>query len=195
MSLDFVFSFRSPFAWIAANRVLPMLDPETPIRWVPFYPLPTFTNFSSPVRAKLRYNIEDLLRLTEAYGLTLGRPPREDPDWSIPHSAFQHGARAGKGRELGLALMAARWERGEDIATEAVIGRVAEAVGLDREGVLEASRDEAQRRALTDEVEKNYHEHGIFGVPMIVTAEGERFWGHDRIEWGIRRGLLPGVVA
>ena len=43
--VDFVFSFRSPFAWIAAHRVLPMLDPGLELRWRPFFPLPSFPNF------------------------------------------------------------------------------------------------------------------------------------------------------
>lgn len=27
---------------------------------------------------------------------------------------------------------------------------------------------------------------------MFVTATGERFWGHERMEWAIRHGLIPG---
>lgn len=64
--LEFVFSFRSPYAWIAARHILPMLRPEQEVRWLPFFPLPSFTNFGRLIPGKVRYNIEDLLRLTKA---------------------------------------------------------------------------------------------------------------------------------
>ena len=39
--LEFVFSFRSPYAWIASRHVLPMVHSEVRIRWTPFLPLPS----------------------------------------------------------------------------------------------------------------------------------------------------------
>jgi 2-hydroxychromene-2-carboxylate isomerase len=30
----------------------------------------------------------------------------------------------------------------------------------------------------------------IFGVPMFVLSSGERFWGHDRMEWALRYGFV-----
>jgi len=191
--IDFIFSFRSPFAWIAAHRVLPMLDPQIELRWRPFYPLPSFPNFSGLTPGKQRYNIKDLIRLTRAYGIELGRPPVEDPDWSIPHAAFVCADRLGKGAEFGLALADARWMHGEDVVQPEVIARAAESVELDGAAVASASNDETLREELRETVERNYHERGIFGVPMLLLPDGDRFWGHDRMEWAIRRGLIPGT--
>lgn len=192
--IEFVFSFRSPFAWLAARHALPMLHPETKVRWCAFYPLPTFPNFDRPmIPAKARHNIEDLLRLAKAYGLRFGRPPLADPDWSIPHAAFLWGDREGKGPEIARALLDARWERGEHIETELSIGRAAERVGLDPAAAIAASRDEKLRGALRDSVQRNYDERGIFGVPMFVLSDGTRFWGHDRMEWAIANGYARGA--
>lgn len=188
--LEFVFSFRSPYARIAACRVLPMLPPGQEVRWVPLFPLPSFKNFGNLVPAKVRYIIEDVIRLCEAYDLELGRPPVGDPDWSIPHAAFVHADGEGRGSEFGLALFEERWARGRDVASEEVLADTAGAVGLDPAEVLAASRDEALRRKLTERIERNYAERGLFGVPMLVTADGRRFWGHERMEWAIGRGLL-----
>ncbi len=190
--VEFLFSFRSPYAWVAARHVLPMVDPQVDVLWRPFYPLPSFRNFDQRIPGRVRYNIADLLRLTAAYGLEIGRPPIEDPDWSIPHAAFVHAEREGRGPEFGMALLEQRWGKGEDVASEPIMARTAEAVGLEAEPLLAASRDEALRRELSAQIERNYEEHGLFGVPMFVLAQGDRFWGHDRMEWAIRYGFVPG---
>jgi 2-hydroxychromene-2-carboxylate isomerase len=192
--IEFVFSFRSPFAWIAARHVLPMVHPETTIRWSAFYPLPTFPNFGGTLLpAKARHNVADLLRLAKAYGLRFGQPLLEDPDWSIPHAAFLWAERQGKGAELATALGDARWEGSEvDIATEPVIHQAVESVGLDPESALAACRDEAFRAELRQLVQSNFDDRDVFGVPMFVLPDGKRFWGHDRMEWAIRHGYVRG---
>ena len=27
---------------------------------------------------------------------------------------------------------------------------------------------------------------------MLLTGSGERFWGHERMQWAIEQGLVPG---
>ncbi len=190
-SVEFVFSFRSPYAWIAARRVLPMVHPDTEVRWTPFFPLPSFANFGNLIPVRARYNIEDLLRLSRAYDLEFGRPPLAEPDWSIPHAAFVHAEREGCGPEFGLALADSRWHAGEDVASAEVIGKVAESVGLDGDAAVSASSNAGLRARLTEEIEVNYRERGIFGVPMFVLPDGQRFWGHDRMEWALHYGYVP----
>ncbi len=190
--LEFVFSFRSPFAWIAAKRVVPRVDPAIEVRWRAFYPLPSFPNFQYTVPAKQRYKLRDLLRLVEYYGLELGRPAWEDPDWSVPHAAFAKADELGLGPAMGIALYDARWTRGLDIAQTDVIEDVARSVGAEPAEIVSACTDDAYRAALTLEVEANYQDRGWFGVPMFVKPDGERFWGHERMEWAIDRGMIPG---
>jgi 2-hydroxychromene-2-carboxylate isomerase len=189
--VEFVFSFRSPFAWIASRHVLPMLSPETSVRWTPFLPLPTFTNFRGGMPpGKVRHNLQEILRLTEAYGLPIGRPPVDEPEWVTAHAAFLFADRCGKGPEFGQALMDERWVRGEWLSKEATIRRVASSVGLDADRTAEAAGDEALRADLTQRVQTNYDERDLFGVPMFVLPSGEMFWGHDRMEWAIRHGFV-----
>jgi 2-hydroxychromene-2-carboxylate isomerase len=45
---------------------------------------------------------------------------------------------------------------------------------------------------LTDRVQRNYDDRGIFGVPMFVLADGKRFSGHDRMEFAIKHGYIAG---
>lgn len=142
-----------------------------------------------PVRA--RYNIEDLLRLSSAYGLEFGRPPMAEPDWSIPHAAFVHAERQGAGAEFGMALLDARWQDSLDVASREVIGQVAESVGLHPDRTIEAAEDPDLRAKLTERIDTHYRTRGIFGVPMFVLPDGARFWGHDRMEWALQHGFVP----
>ena len=189
-SLEFVFSFRSPYAWFAARHTLPLLPVGAEVRWRPFFPLPSFENFPPIIPAKTRYLVRDVARLAEAYGLPLQFPMAEDPNWAVPHVAFERAEALGKGPAFALALFDARWTRGENVAEEAVIQKAAESAGLDPEPVLAASRDEQLQSALVAQVESDYEERGIFGVPTLILPRGTRFWGHDRIEWALREGLI-----
>ena len=192
---EFVFSFRSPFAWIAAHQVMPMLDPSLEVKWTAFFPLETFPNFEQPVPAKASHNVRDILRLVKAYGMKIGQPILEDPDWAIPHAAFEFAARKGKGVQLAMALFAERWSESADIATDPILARAGATVGLDPAEVVAASHDPTLHSELRDRIARDYEEREIFGVPMLITPKGKRFWGTDRIEWAIRYGYAPGEVT
>lgn len=192
-SIEFVFSFRSPYSRIAARHILPMLHPDTEVRWIPFYPLPSFQNFGRTVRAKAWHNLEDILRLAEAYELKIGRPPVDEPDWSLPHTAFLWADRAGKGPEFGQALGEERRGKGEVLGSDETIRRAAALVDLDPDAVVAAGRDENLQKDLAATIQRNFDERDIFGVPMFILPDGKRFWGHDRMEWAIRYGFVRGA--
>jgi 2-hydroxychromene-2-carboxylate isomerase len=191
--LEFVFSFRSPYAWIASRHVLPMVHPEVRIRWTPFLPLPSFANFGGVVPAKARHNLQDILRLTEAYGLPVGRPPVDEPDWRLAHTAFLWAEREGVGPEFGQRLFDERWVESRTVSDADAVSRVATAVGLDAKEAVRAAEDPERQSELVALVQANYDAREIFGVPMFVLPTGERFWGHDRMEWAIRHGFVEGA--
>src|SRR5262245_29533855 len=175
--IDFVFSFRSPYARLAATCVLPRLPRGSVVRWRPFFPLPTFTNFPPVIEAKFKYLIRDVTRLSKHYGLRLEWPPLGDPDWAIPHVAFLAADELGRGPEFGLEIFEARFGRGQNVAEARVLQAAAEAVGLDPRPILSASTDATRRDALAAEVQRAYDEDGIFGVPTLILPRGTRFWG------------------
>ena len=188
--IEFVFSFRSPYAWLASRHVLPMLHLDTELRWTPFFPLPSFPNFGGVIPAKARHNLADILRLAEAYELPIGRPPVDEPDWVGPHTAFVAADRAGKGPAFGQALFDERWVRGERVGDAETIRRAAKTAGLDCDAIAQASGDESLRAETTTRVQRNYDERDVFGVPMFILPDGTRFWGHDRMEWALRHGFV-----
>jgi 2-hydroxychromene-2-carboxylate isomerase len=168
---QFVFSFRSPYAWIAARWVLPKLPASLEVEWRPFFPLPSFDNFPPILEAKTKYLVRDVLRLVKHYGGEVQFPLYGDPNWAIPHCAFLAAQEQGRGREFALATFEARWGRGENPAEQAVLEKLAQEVG---------------------QVQRDYDEEDIFGVPTLILPRGTRFWGHDRIEWALREGLIAG---
>jgi 2-hydroxychromene-2-carboxylate isomerase len=192
---QFVFSFRSPYAWIAARWVLPGLPADFDLEWRPFFPLPSFRNFPPPLEAKTKYLVRDVLRLAKHYGAEVVFPRADDPDWAIPHCAFLEAEARGKGEGFALAVFDARWARGEDVAEAGVLAAAARAVGLDPDAIVAAAEDAENRRELVDAVRRDFEERDIFGVPTLIMPRGTRYWGHDRIEWAIREGLVPGPSA
>lgn len=193
--LEYVFSLRSPYAWLASVCVIEKLPPETEVCWRPFFPLPSFANFGAPVQGKFEYNVRDVMRLAKHYGLPLKWHAPEDPDWRIPHAAFARADEHGVGKPFALAMYSARYLRGEDVSLPEVIATAAEVVGLDAGEIVDASRDATLQERLVSQVQSDYDERGIFGVPTLILPRGTRFWGHDRIDWALREGYLDEAIA
>ena len=82
-------------------------------------------------------------------------------------------------------------ERGlGSVGEEKTIHDAARSVGLDPDAAVAAGRNEALRAELESLVQRNYDERDVFGVPMFILPDDQRFWGHDRMEWGIRNGYV-----
>ncbi len=192
---EFVFSFRSPYAWIAAEAVIPKLSPGLDLRWRPFFPLPAFTNFPPLIPGKTRYLVHDVIRLTKFYDLKLEFPSVDDLDWAIPHAAFERADELGRGPDFARALFAARWSRGESVFESGVIASAARSIETDENEILRAALDPGRREALRARVQFDYDERGVFGVPTLIAPDKQRYWGHETIEWALREGFLPGRDA
>jgi 2-hydroxychromene-2-carboxylate isomerase len=76
----------------------------------------------------------------------------------------------------------------DDIATMA---RLLTPFGVDPDDVLAKARSEPIKTRLRDETQAA-QQLGIFGAPSFVTADGELFWGNDRLQqalaWATRAG-------
>jgi len=105
-SIRFYFSFRSPYAWLAAERLdSELADLVVPIDRIPIFPTPeTFPNDPSAVPNKERYIGQDIARLAREQGLKVrfpsslerhpGRSSRSG--WS-PHHVARHPIRSAPG--------------------------------------------------------------------------------------------------
>ncbi len=186
--LDFWFDFASTYSWLAARRIEALAkESEVELRWRPFLLGPIFAAqgwTSSPFNlfpAKGRYMWRDVTRRAGRHGLKVVKP---DP---FPQNSLVAARVALAGREAGwmaafsVALLQAQFTQGANIADEAVLVATLKSVGADAGAALAQARSEEIKGRLKAETELA-KSLGIFGAPTFVTADGELFWGDDRLE-------------
>ena len=196
-ALDFWFDFASTYSYPAAMRIGALAkNAKVRVRFRPFLLGPIFKAQgwdNSPFNlypAKGRNMWRDLERLCGDLELPLRRP---EP---FP----QHSVLAAR---VALVALAQPW--GEDfcrgvyhtqfgerlrIDDSAVIGGVLAGLGVEAAPVLQAAQSEDNKSRLRTQTEEAGR-LGIFGAPSFVTADGELFWGNDRLEQALawaRRG-------
>ena len=180
----FYFSFRSPYAWLAAERWhIELGELDAPVERVPFYPTrETFPNDPTLVPAKHRYVVIDMMRLCAEYGLDLRPPHALDTDWGRAHAAFL-GVQAlepVRAEAFMLEMFRARFSRSLDVALAEVIREAAARAGADERVASESARDPALHAQLARNFLCGQVRDGIFGAPSFV-YRGQLFWGHDRM--------------
>jgi putative acetyltransferase len=185
-SIRFYFSFRSPYAWLAAERLESELgDLGTPIELLPIHPTPEVLANLSATPEKLAYLVQDIARLARERGLTLRFPSPVDPDWSLSHAAFLEARRQDAGHRLMLALFRKRFADGLDLGDDAVIGDAAREARLDHDAIVAAAHSEELRAEASAGWQRAVDRDRIFGVPSFVYA-GKLYWGQDRMH--LQRG-------
>ncbi len=178
--LDFFFSFRSPYSYLAAPRVFALparFDVELVFRGV----IPMVMRGQSVPRAKSLHTLRDVKREARRLGMPFG--PVYDP---LGEGAIrcllvgEHAVDVGRERAFVLAASRAIWAEAVDVARDEGLRPICERAGLSWQDCEDALHD----RGLRARVEANTAaliDLGHWGVPVIV-FEGELFWGQDRIE-------------
>ncbi|RAK60833.1 2-hydroxychromene-2-carboxylate isomerase [Phenylobacterium hankyongense] len=199
LDYDLYWSFRSPYSYMVAPRLLALeAEHEVACRVRPVYPLavrtPEFFDTRDPLW--LPYFMTDVFR--EAAFLRLPfRWPRPDPVQRGPDGRYPEAqpwihrlthlgvAAAERGRGLAFLVEASRviwsgdvddWQEGDHLA------RAAERAGLDF-AEMAAAVDAAPDRyaAVVEENQVAQRAAGHWGVPMMVFG-GEAFFGQDRFD-------------
>jgi 2-hydroxychromene-2-carboxylate isomerase len=190
------FSFRSPYSWMAYRDLMAdHRDVAERIDWFPFWEPDTETSghleqagirlpYVAMSREKHLYILQDVRRLARDRGLEMVWPVDREPRWEVSHLAYLVAEELGHGREFSAAVYRARWEEGRDISDPAVIGDLAEGLGLDPVRLSTAHEDPAVREHGLGALNSLYRD-GVFGVPFFIDGY-EKFWGVDR---------LPGFVS
>jgi 2-hydroxychromene-2-carboxylate isomerase len=178
--VDFFFSFRSPYSYLAAPRAFALGDRpgvEVVYRGV----IPMAMRGQAVPQAKRVHTLRDVKREAVRLGLPFGRI--HDP---IGEGAMrcllvaQHAVDVGRERAFVLAASRAIWAEAVDVAGDRGLRAVSERAGLDWDGCRAALADPAMRaRVEADTAALAALDH--WGVPVFV-VEGELFWGQDRIE-------------
>ncbi len=194
--LDFFLEFASTYSYPAVMRIGSLAEAAgVAVHWRPFLLGPIFRAQgwdNSPFNlypAKGRYMWRDLERICGRLGLPFRRPD-PFPQPSLLAARLAHvGLDEGWGEAFCRAVFAAEFADGRQIGDEAVMHDLLGGLGIDPAPALARARADATKerlRVATAEAERL----GVFGAPSFVTADGELFWGHDRmaeaLAWAVR---------
>lgn len=184
--LEFFYSFRSPYSYLAIGRVFEIADAfglELMIRPV----LPMVMRGMQVPRSKILYIANDTAREAHRLGIPIGKVA--DPVGAGAERALATFFYAlGEKRERDFIANAgiATWVDGIDVATDKGMRKVTGRTGLFWPDVKAAMEDDSWREA----AEKNREsmlESGSWGVPTLRLGEF-MVWGQDR-DWLLARHI------
>jgi 2-hydroxychromene-2-carboxylate isomerase len=212
LSYDLYWSFRSPYSYMLAPRLL-ALEADHDVRRAvkPVYPLavrtPEFFETRDPLWT--RYFMTDVFREAAFLGLPF-RWPRPDPVQQSAEKGYRMEqpyihrltllgvAAAEQGRGLQFLREASHtiwsgevdsWHEGDHLA------RAAERAGLDYAELSAAvDGDTARHIKIVEQNQVDQRAAGHWGVPMMVFG-GEAFFGQDRFDQLVWRMRQAGLAA
>lgn len=190
-TLDFYYEFASPYSYLAASRITALAElAGVQVAWKPFLLGPIFTAQgyeTSPFNVypmKGAHMWRDMDRLAAAARL----PPVTKPD-PFPANGLLAARVAIYLNDacrpaFTRAAFRAEFAQGRDIGARETVRQVLAGLGHFCDEVI----DEAQQQENKDRLRAQTEEaraRGIFGAPSFVTADGELFWGNDRLEMAL----------
>jgi 2-hydroxychromene-2-carboxylate isomerase len=178
--LDFFFSFRSPYSYLAAPRAFALserFDVEVTYRGV----IPMAMRGQAVPRAKQLHTLRDVGREARRLGMPFGRIHDPIGDGAIRCLLVaEHAVDVGRERDFVLTASRAIWGEAVDVAREDGLRGVCERAGLGWPACRDALDDPALR-ARVDASTAALAALGHWGVPVTVFGD-ELFWGQDRLE-------------
>jgi len=180
----FYFDLGSPYAYLAAERLVEML-PE-PVVWQPvllggLFKLSGRSSWARGAQRSREGGMAEIERRARSYGLPPLRWPDPWPgDYLLAMRAATFAFAAGRGREFVLQAFRDAFQQGRDLGIAANVLDAGEHAGLGRAEVTAAVQDPQIKQALREATDAA-HELGVIGVPTVA-VEGELFWGDDRLE-------------
>jgi 2-hydroxychromene-2-carboxylate isomerase len=186
--LDFWFDFASTYSYPAALRIGKLAN-ETgvKVRFRPFLLGPIFkaqgwtTSPFNLFEAKGRHMWRDLERICTDLGLPF-QPPTPFPQNSVLAARV---ALCGLSETWGDAFCAelfrAQFGEGRSIDSAETIAAILTKLDVAAEPVLLAALSDDNKLRLRDQTAQAQRA-GVFGAPTFITADGELFWGNDRLE-------------
>jgi 2-hydroxychromene-2-carboxylate isomerase len=191
--IEFWFSFRSPYSWIAAPRVHRLAAHYgAQVRWR--FILPMIMRGLPVPTIKSRYIMFDVKREAETLGLPFGTSV--DPAGRGIHRALAVLHRAiplGKGAAFVESGLKAAFADGIDLASEPGLRVAAARAGLTDHDVRAALADESWRVVAEDNRQALF-EAGLWGAPTYRVDGMPAHWGQDRL-WTLEEDLKTAIAG
>ena len=196
-ALDFWFDFASTYSYPAAMRIAPLAATAgVSVRFRPFLLGPIFkaqgwdTSPFNLYPAKGRYMWRDLERLCADLSLPFRQPETFPQPSLLAARVALMGLAESWGEEFCRAVFRAEFGEAGRIDDIATIARLLTPLGVAPDDVLAQAQSDPIKARLRDETQ-SAQQLGIFGAPTFVTADGELFWGNDRLEqalaWTVKK--------
>jgi len=186
--LDFWFDFASTYSYPSAMRVRTLANQAgVKVNFRPFLLGPIFkaqgwsTSPFNLYAAKGQNMWRDLERICADMALPFRRPEPFPQNSLLAARVALVGLREHWGEEFCREVFRAQFGAGRQIDNNAVIMEILKGLNLAAEPVLAAAQSDDNKprlRAQTAEAMRR----GLFGAPTFTTADGELFWGNDRLE-------------
>jgi len=187
---EFWYEFASSYSYPAAMRVEALAaERGVALVWRPFLLGPLFAGQGwrdSPFNlypVKGRYMWRDLERICAALGLPLTRP-EPFPQNSLLAARVALALGDSERPAFSRAVYDAEFGRGRSIDTPATLGALLADVGVAPAPLLARAVEDSNKAALKAQTARAVA-LGLPGAPCLTTADGEVFWGNDRLEQGL----------
>lgn len=185
--LAFWYEFASTYSYLSAMRIEALAaDAGVAIDWRPFLLGPIFKAqgwATSPFNlypAKGRYMVRDIERIAAARGLAFHLPDPFPQNGLLAARLATLGVAEGWVAPFTRAVYTAEFADGRDISDPTVLADLLAGIGVAPAAALaaaEAAEIRASLRSATDAAMRS----GLFGSPSFVCADGELYWGDDRL--------------
>lgn len=187
--IEFWFDLASNYSYLSAMRIAKLAaDAGVEVIWKPFLLGPIFkaqgwnTSPFNLYPAKGRNMVRDMQRTTASRNMPPFVLPRTFPAASLAAVRLAHlGERDGWTPRFTREVFTASFADGKDIADIDVLSEILSGIGLDAGAAFAASTSEVMKQSLRQRHDEAVR-HGIYGAPSFITADGELFWGDDRLE-------------
>lgn len=195
--VTFWFEFASTYSYPAAMRLDRVAAAKgVHVEWRPLLLGPIFAQQGwkdSPFNlypAKGSYMVRDLERICAELDLPFTMP-KPFPQNSLQCARIAQALEGAPRQKFAQTVYQIEFGEGRSIADPLVAAEALRRAGLDVAVIEKAQEDsvKAALRASTEEAQAK----GVFGAPTFVTADGEVFWGNDRLEqaldWALKGHL------
>lgn len=185
--IEFWYDFASTYSYLSALRIDAMAATAgCDVIWRPFLLGPIFKAqgwTSSPFNlypAKGRYMLRDLDRIARSRGRVF-RMPEAFPAHSLLAARLALAIADAKLPAFTMRVFLAAFETGADIARRDVLEAILSSLDIDAATAFAAAGTSGIKEALRYNC-TTAADRGIFGAPSFIAADGELFWGDDRLE-------------
>lgn len=189
-TLDFIFDFGSPNAYLTYNTLDPLLERTgatlkiTPSLLGGLFKMtgnkPPFVAFGE-VPAKMAYENLEMMRFIKKHGLTKFKM---NPHFPVNTLLIMRGLvvaqTEGKTEAYIEAILPGMWEDALKMDDPTVVAPLLDAAGFDGEALLKRTQDQEVKDQLMAHTNASV-ERGVFGIPTFFVGE-EMFFGKDRMD-------------